>query len=369
MGNQTSKVIATSKKRRDRNRRRSLNTIHSHDGPYSISSNGNNDWSDTQSYKRSSEETLEAAVNAAEAMKNNISKQHLSSPPNAPRRKSISEFFSRRKQSLVALHPTNVAEDMKESDRLQRQHYLLKSSRKSNTVAPIDSPKVIIESGTGNGIWALEMAAEHKSSQIIGIDIKPPAYNISCPPNLCFNQSDITESWPMNNNSVDFIFQRNMYLCIMKEQWPKVLAEMFRVIKPGGYIELVETELWSHNPGPVQKAFISFYKDQCVSLNVDLDVDESIGTCLEETGFVDIEKTYIDIPIGEWPADSESRKYGFINKEIQKAMLKNKKHSYVPKWGISPNDYDVAVSEVLDEYEEFHSFSRFICWIAKKPLE
>lgn len=63
----------------------------------------------------------------------------------------------------------------------------------------------------------------------------------------------------------------------------------------------------------------------------------------------------------------ELKQFGFINKEIQKALLKNKKNTYVPKWGISPAEYDLAVSEVLDEYEEFKSFSRFNCWIARKP--
>ena len=63
----------------------------------------------------------------------------------------------------------------------------------------------------------------------------------------------------------------------------------------------------------------------------------------------------------------ELKQFGFINKEIQKAMLKNKKSTYVPKWGITPADYDLAVSQVLDEYEEYQSFSRFNCWIAQKP--
>ncbi|KAI8070125.1 S-adenosyl-L-methionine-dependent methyltransferase [Thamnidium elegans] len=319
---------------------------------------------------------LDAAVSAAVALQQQ-KKQNTSLSQSVPasatpvmnntRRKSISEFFARRKQSLVSLHPTIVEEDMKEFDRLQRQHYLLKSTRKGNTWAPIESPKIIVEAGTGNGIWALEMANQYTESQVLGIDLKPPVFQHGNPTNLRYNQTNLNESWPMNDNSVDFIFQRNMYLHIQKDQWPKILEEMFRVLKPGGYIELIESDLWHHNPGPVQQAFQQFFKDQCKLLDLDLEISSSLTGTIEEKGFLDVEKRILDIPIGEWPTEPELKQYGFINKEIQKALLKNKKGTYVPKWGISPADYDLAVSEVLEEYEEFKSFSRFNCWIARKP--
>jgi hypothetical protein len=64
----------------------------------------------------------------------------------------------------------------------------------------------------------------------------------------------------------------------------------------------------------------------------------------------------------------ELKQFGFINKELQKSYLKNKKNVYVPKWGISPEDYDVALAEVLEEFEAYQSFSRYTCWIARKPM-
>lgn len=63
----------------------------------------------------------------------------------------------------------------------------------------------------------------------------------------------------------------------------------------------------------------------------------------------------------------ELKQYGFINKETQKAYLRNRKQFYVSAWGIAPEDYDLAVQEVMDEFEEYHGFSRFNSWVAKKP--
>ncbi|GAA5813065.1 hypothetical protein MFLAVUS_006532 [Mucor flavus] len=370
MGNQASKVLAINNKKKTNSKTKQQRRSSSF-----IVSQGNYDWLDQDPHSNDNV-ALDAAVSAAvelqqQKKQNTVLSQSVpaSGTPaiNNTRRKSISEFFARRKQSLVSLHPTIVEEDMKEFDRLQRQHYLLKSTRKGNTWAPIESPKFIVEAGTGNGIWALEMANQYTESQVLGIDLKPPVFQHGNPTNLRYNQTNLNESWPMNDNSVDFIFQRNMYLHIQKDQWPKILEEMFRVLKPGGYIELIESDLWHHNPGPVQQAFQQFFKDQCKLLDLDLEISNSLAGIIEQKRFVDVEKRILDIPIGEWSTEPELKQYGFINKEIQKALLKNKKNTYVPKWGISPADYDLAVSEVLEEYEEFKSFSRFNCWIARKP--
>lgn len=94
-----------------------------------------------------------------------------------------------------------------------------------------------------------------------------------------------------------------MYLHIQKDQWPKVLEEMFRVLKPGGYIELIESDMWHHNSGPVQIAFQTFYKEQCKLLDLDLEIADSLDAIIVEKGFELVEKRTLDIPIGEWATE------------------------------------------------------------------
>ncbi|KAI7861296.1 hypothetical protein BDF14DRAFT_1771411 [Spinellus fusiger] len=153
---------------------------------------------------------------------------------------------------------------------------------------------------------------------------------------------------------------------IMKDQWKHVLSEMQRVLKPNGYIELVEPDLWHHNPGPVQQALDEFIQGQCDSIGYDFYFTRFLQEHMEEAGFKGIDHRTLDIPSGEWPAEGELKQFGFINKEIQKAYLKNSKTLYVPKWGITPEEYDLAVQEVLEEFEEYQGFTRFNCWISHK---
>lgn len=72
---------------------------------------------------------------------------------------------------------------------------------------------------------------------------------------------------------------------ILKDQWPHVLSEMYRVLKPGGVIELVEADLWHHNPGPVQKAFDEFSQTQCNEVGLDFRFTETLSEQLDTIGF------------------------------------------------------------------------------------
>ncbi|KAF7726204.1 hypothetical protein EC973_009002 [Apophysomyces ossiformis] len=329
----------------------------------SIHSQGNYDWIDENQMTALSEHAIHAALKAAAATSSSSPSDHAPLPPATPRRKSITEFFTRRKQSFA--RPSE--DEYREYDRLQRQHYLLKSARKANVWAPVESPKVIVDSGTGNGIWALEMASYFGQAQVLGIDIRPPPEQQSGPKNLRFVEANIMETWPMADNAVDFIFQRNMGQVIQKEMWPKVLQEMFRVLKPGGYIELVESDLWHHNAGPVQQAFDAFLQEQCKELCLDFTFTETLSQKIEEVGFSKLDHRSLDIPVGEWPQEPELKQFGFINKETQKAFLRNRKHFYVSKWGISVEEYELAVQELLEEFDEYQGFTRFHCWTATKP--
>ncbi|CAO3700764.1 unnamed protein product [Rhizopus microsporus] len=63
---------------------------------------------------------------------------------------------------------------------------------------------------------------------------------------------------------------------------------------------------------------------------------------------------------------TELKQFGFINKEIQKAFLRNRKSIYISKWSVTPDDYDLAVQELMAEFEDYRGFTRFNCWTAKK---
>lgn len=99
------------------------------------------------------------------------------------------------------------------------------------------------------------------------------------------------------------IFMRNMSQHIRQDQWSPLLREMARVLKPGGYIEVIEPDPVYHNPGPVQQAFESFTRNQWSDDHLDFAFADTLSDVFESLGFQILEKRLLDIPIGEWPEE------------------------------------------------------------------
>lgn len=60
--------------------------------------------------------------------------------------------------------------------------------------APIQDPQDIVDLGTGNGLWCIDMAEEHPNAQVLGIDLSPvqPEW---VPPNCTFEVDDFDLEW------------------------------------------------------------------------------------------------------------------------------------------------------------------------------
>src|SRR6185312_2694638 len=70
--------------------------------------------------------------------------------------------------------PFMLPADMREVNRLDFQHYLLRNVFQGNYAAPIRDPASILDVGTGTGRWAHEMAMTFPRAKVLGLDITAP---------------------------------------------------------------------------------------------------------------------------------------------------------------------------------------------------
>lgn len=69
--------------------------------------------------------------------------------------------------------------------------------------------------------------------------------------NLDFYQANVVDAkLPFADNHFDFVKQRLVTASFTLADWKRVMAELVRVTKPGGYIELLEIDYNTHNLGP-----------------------------------------------------------------------------------------------------------------------
>jgi ubiquinone/menaquinone biosynthesis C-methylase UbiE len=103
----------------------------------------------------------------------------------------------------------------------------------------------VLDSASGPGCWSLDMAKEFPSSSFHGIDMTAHDFSNTAEKlaNFEFTVGNLLEGLPFEDNTFDYIYQRLLFLGLNDEGWATVLNELLRVLKPGGYIELLEVSI------------------------------------------------------------------------------------------------------------------------------
>ena len=100
-----------------------------------------------------------------------------------------------------------------------------------------------------------------------------------------FNVLEDFPKYPEWKGQFDLIHQAMMVAAYTTEQWRQVLREYYDLLKPGGYIQLLEFDFAHMDSGPWQ----IWGKDWCTKLagrrNINLFIAQELVTLLGETGF------------------------------------------------------------------------------------
>ncbi|CCX10657.1 Similar to Demethylmenaquinone methyltransferase; acc. no. Q72HI4 [Pyronema omphalodes CBS 100304] len=180
-------------------------------------------------------------------------------------------------------------------------------------LAPLDAPRKVLDIGTGTGIWAIDFADSYPSAEVIGTDISPiqPVY---VPPNLKFEVDDAEADWVYASDYFDFIHSRNIAQCI--SDWEKLMGQIYRCTKPGGYVELSELGCVAFSDDETM-AEDNAYKKCCELLNKTMEtinrpwpVAGTLKARLEKAGFVDVHEVRFKQPVGPWPKDKRLKQVG-----------------------------------------------------------
>jgi ubiquinone/menaquinone biosynthesis C-methylase UbiE len=109
----------------------------------------------------------------------------------------------------------------------------------------------------GPGTFLCEMAADYPKSRYVGVDLYPIFPNIK-PHNVNFIQCNLLKGLPFEENTFDFVHIRFLILELSEFDWENfVIKELTRVLKPNGWIEIMEPRIAMNNQGPTTESMIN----------------------------------------------------------------------------------------------------------------
>ncbi|KAI8680666.1 hypothetical protein NCS56_00472400 [Fusarium sp. Ph1] len=177
---------------------------------------------------------------------------------------------------------------------------------------PDSNVKRVLDVGTGTGIWAVDFGDEHPEAQVIGVDLSPiqPSF---VPPNVEFFVDDIEEPWSFSQ-PFDYIHSRMMTFSI--KSWPEYIRKIYDNLAPGGYVELLEIDLYNKSDDGTLKdhhelsRLVRLLDEASTKIGRKFQDNKKNKDILRDTGFVDIVETTFKWPSGPWPREKKYKELG-----------------------------------------------------------
>ncbi|KAJ4470959.1 hypothetical protein J3R30DRAFT_3532531 [Lentinula aciculospora] len=197
--------------------------------------------------------------------------------------------------------------DEKEAIRLDAQHLIIvKAFENRLSLAPLTltAGDKVLESAAGSGIWALEFAALNivngAAVDIECIDISSRQFPSIHPAHIHFSVQSVANLPYEWTNTFAYAHQRLIVLAMNASLWRSAISEMYRVLRPGGWLELVEfeTERFHCGVGPSSNKLCSLVDKLFAEKGIIQDVSVYLCPLLEEVGFIDVQSETRDVPVG-----------------------------------------------------------------------
>ncbi len=136
---------------------------------------------------------------------------------------------------------------------LQFQHKLFVREMKGGLLPeniPLESVNVVLDFICGPGSWCMDFCKKHPDKLVTGVDISRKIIENAqenaergkvC--NATFLVIDRRRPLPFPDNTFDLIHLQNGTSFFTVEQWPWVMGQLMRILKPGGWLNLVDFEM------------------------------------------------------------------------------------------------------------------------------
>lgn len=257
----------------------------------------------------------------------------------------------------------------KEDYRLLDQHFMTKIILNTLCKTPIiklieeknEYEFEVLDAGCGNCAWSLSMAKEFPKIKIYGIDIIDNFPKDIKPINCSFIKENLfiyTEKY--NSKKFDYIFQRYMSMYLKEEQWKILIKNYYNMLKPGGFIEIVESNIISSNMGPDTQDFANQLVFALQARKINPYINTKIESFLVSAGFIIKEKNYVSTKLFNDEIINDI--YG--TNVLQ--SLENMKNWITKTFDIKDDDFFKILEKIKKESKKYNTFNNTYYYVAYK---
>ncbi|KAJ1558324.1 hypothetical protein HK096_002251, partial [Nowakowskiella sp. JEL0078] len=255
--------------------------------------------------------------------------------------------------------PYLLPADTEEQNRLESQHAVFSHTFGRLFHMPIDDILSdggrVLDIGCGPGTWSRDIAISYPKTEDIE---KSLLDGIEQLPNITFVEANVLEKIPYPDNYFDAVFQRSLISSIPKDKWDNVYKEIFRVTKPGGFVEQVEISNFIR-AGPVCTKYFQQMANAMASYGLDMEI-EKIPDRMQRAGLYIESENVVSFPVG-WGG-----RLGDINLRNVVNFAISHKSFLTKSFGITGEEYEKIIVDMESEYPAYKTFHNAFAIVGRK---
>ncbi|KAG8350413.1 hypothetical protein FVEN_g11434 [Fusarium venenatum] len=249
--------------------------------------------------------------------------------------------------------------DEDEVSRLEMMHGVLSGLFDRRLIfPPIRSPRRVLDCGCGTGDWAMEVATQYPDSEVLGIDV-----------------DDLNARFTFKSNHFDLVHSQMVAGGIHANRWRSYVRDIFRVLKPGGWCQIVEIyfNAQSDNGTLTPDHALSQWSRQYLESQEphhDPRAPLQMASWMRSAGFTEVESRLMTLPMCGWSGIPRDYEIGVSNKDNVSQLLSSLAlYPFTQFLGMSFTDFQLLVAQARSEASNpaFKAYFPLYVCIGKKP--
>ncbi|KAL8829601.1 MAG: hypothetical protein Q9191_001928 [Dirinaria sp. TL-2023a] len=207
--------------------------------------------------------------------------------------------------------------DESELSRLDSQHQIWRLTLDNALFhAPIaENPQLVLDVGTGSGVWAIDFATQYPNCHVLGIDLSPTNLGVESLQNCTFQIHNVESDWHFGkDSSFDLIHSRMLVQGL--HDWHKYFRRCYDYLKPGGWVEAHEVQYPMSSANPSVSSDAPFLRwshlihEGLAKGEVDGGAANSFSNYLHQVGFKNVTEERVPWAVGPWMEEEKGKMIG-----------------------------------------------------------